>query len=95
MIMRNRFKKMVDYGLSEISRIAPFNSDVELDVKEDAKGHFYSFIKVKVNRKIFIAKKEGNNMYESFHKALKALKVQLAKNKINHRVHRSLRYEVA
>jgi ribosome-associated translation inhibitor RaiA len=91
----NKAKRLLDYGIAEIERVAPFGESVELDFKEDAKGHFLSFIKVKVNHKLYIAKKEGRDVYESFHKALKALKSQLAKNKVNHRVNRKLAYQIA
>ncbi len=91
---RNQQERMIRFGVDEIERVAPFSSEVELDVKEDAKGHFFSFIKVKVNHKLYVAKKEGKNMYDSFHKALRALKAQLAKNKVNHRVQRNLQFKV-
>jgi ribosome-associated translation inhibitor RaiA len=93
--MRNvKLDRMINYGVEEIERVAPFNSMVELDVKEVARGHFFAFIKVKVNHKLYIARKEGKDMYEGFHKALKALKAQLAKNKVNHRVERKLKYKL-
>jgi len=93
--MRSRpEERLIRFGVDEIERVAPFSSEVELDVKEDSKGHFFSFIKVKVNHKLYVAKKEGKNMYDSFHKALRALKAQLAKNKVNHRVRRELNFKV-
>jgi ribosome-associated translation inhibitor RaiA len=91
----NKEKRLLDYGIAEIERVAPFGESVELDFKEDAKGHVFSFIKVKVNHRLYVAKKEGRDMYESFHKALRALKAQLAKNKVNHRVNRKLAYQLA
>lgn len=91
----NKANRMIEYGVHEIERIVPYSEEIELDVKEDGKGHFYSLIKVKVNHKLFIARKEGKDMYESFHKAMRALKAQLAKNKVNHRVERRLQFAVA
>ena len=93
--MRNRMQKLLAYGYEEIDRVAPFHEDVEVKVIEDGKNHFMARVKVKVNHKVYFAKKEGRDMYESFHKALKALKAKLAKNKVNHRVHRKLAYEIA
>lgn len=91
----NKANRMIEYGVQEIERIVPYSEEIELDVKENGKGHFYSLIKVKVNHKFYIAKKEGKDMYESFHKAMRALKAQLAKNKINHRVERNLHFNIA
>ncbi len=93
--MRNRLQKLLDYGYEEIDRIAPYHEDVEVKVIEDGRDHFMARLKVRVNNKVFFAKKEGRDMYESFHKALKALKAKLAKNKVNHRVDRKMAYEVA
>lgn len=92
--MRNRLQKLLDYGYDELDRIAPFHEDVEVKVIEDGKKHFMARLKVKVNNKIYFAKKEGNDMYESFHKALRAMKAKLAKNKVNHRVNRKMAYDV-
>ena len=92
--MRNRLQKLLDYGYDELDRIAPFHEDVEVKVIEDGKKHFMARLKVKVNNKIYFAKKEGNDMYESFHKALRAMKANLAKNKVNHRVNRKMAYDV-
>lgn len=91
----NKANRLLEYGIAEIERIAPFGESVELDFKEDSKGHFFSFIKVKVNHKLYVARKEGRDMYDSFHKALRALKAQLAKNKVNHRVSRKLAFQLA
>ena len=89
----DKLNRLMNYGLEEIERVVPYNENVELDVVEDGKEHFFAFIKVKVNHKVYIAKKEGKNMYECFHEALRALKAQLAKNKVNHRVDRHMAFE--
>lgn len=90
----NKANEMMDYGYDELEKIAPKNSVIELDVKEDPQGHFSSLVKIKANNKFFIVKKEADSMYESFHKAIRALKAQLAKNKINHRVFRKLKFDI-
>ncbi len=93
--MRNRLQKLLEYGHEEIDRIAPFHEDAEVKVIEDGKNHFMAKIKVKVNNKVFFAKKDGKDMYDSFHKAIRALKAKLAKNKVNHRIDRKVIYNVA
>lgn len=90
----DKAQRLVDFGMEEIERIAPANSQIEVDVKEDSSGHFWSLLKVRVNHKEFFVKKEGNSMYESFHKAMRALKSQLSKNKNFHRIHRP-KYQLA
>lgn len=84
--------KLVDYGLEEVEKIAPNNSQIEVDVKEDPVGHFQSLIKVKAPHKMFFVKKEGDSMYESFHKALRALRGQISKKKITHKVEREVNF---
>ena len=76
--------RMVDFGVHEIERVAPENSQIELDVREDSSGEFYAQIKVKAKSKVYFVKKHSKSMYDSFHKAMRALKAQLAKNKDHH-----------
>jgi hypothetical protein len=70
---------------AELERFAPLRSKIEFDFKEDPKGHFFSLIKLKSPGRIFFVKKEGETLLESFHKAVQAIKIQLAKNKTNRR----------
>lgn len=93
-LMRNRLQRLLDYGYEEIDRIAPFHEEVEVKVVEDGKNHFMARMKVKVNNKVYFVKKEGLDMYEGFHKALRAMKAKLAKNKVNHRVKRKMAYDI-
>ncbi len=88
--MRNRLEKLLNYAYNEIDRVAPDHAEVDVDVYEDAINHFMAKIKVKINNKIYIAKKDGRDMYECFHKALKAFKAKVAKNKIDHRINRDI-----
>lgn len=76
--------RLIEYGLQEVEKIAPENSQIEVEVKEGPIGHFYSLIKIKLPHKMLFVKKEGESMYESFHKALRALRSQLARKKDNH-----------
>lgn len=79
--------RMVDYGMSELEKIAPNDAKIELDVREDSSGEFYAQIQVKVKNKVYFVKKHSRSMYDSFHKAMRALRAQLAKNKVhNHHI---------
>ena len=89
----DKANRMVDYGISELERVAPNNAEIEVDVKEDPVGHYSALIKVKANHKVYFIKKEADSMYDSFHKAVRALKVQLSKHKNNHRVFRNLHFQ--
>lgn len=75
---------MVQEATLEIEKIAPRNSHIEIDVKEDPIGHFSTNIKLQTKYKTFFAKKEGDYFYASFSRALKAIKTQLQKRRINH-----------
>jgi ribosome-associated translation inhibitor RaiA len=89
----NKAKRLVDYGVEEVEKIAPDNSQIEVDVKEDPVGHYSSLIKIKAKHKIFFVKKESDSMYESFHKALRALRSQIAKKKMSHRIFRNVDFQ--
>jgi ribosome-associated translation inhibitor RaiA len=88
--MRNRLEKLLNYAYEEIDRVAPDHGEIDVDVYEDGRNHFMAKIKVKINNKIFVARKDGRDMYECFHKALKAFKAKIAKNKSNHKINRDL-----
>ena len=70
---------------AELERFAPLRSKIEFDFREDPKGHFFSLIRLKSPGRIFFVKKEGETLLQSFHKAVQAIKIQLAKNKNNRR----------
>lgn len=92
---RDKANRLVNFGLNELQRIAPANAEVKVDVRENADGHYMAELKVLANHKVFFAKKEGESMYECFHKAMKALKAQLLKEKKNLKLHAPLKYHAA
>ena len=75
--------EMVSEATSEIEKIAPRNSQIEIDVREDPVGHFSTHIKLSTKTKTYFAKKEDMFLYKSFSKAIRAIKVQLAKKRSN------------
>lgn len=75
---------MVQEATSEIEKIAPKNSHVEIDVREDPVGHFSTHIKLSTKTKTYFAKKEDTFLYRSFSKALRAIKMQIQKKRLNH-----------
>jgi ribosome-associated translation inhibitor RaiA len=75
---------MVSEATNEIERIAPRNSQVEIDVIEDPVGHFSTHIKLHTKAKTYFAKKDDTFLYRSFSKAIRAIKAQLKKKRINH-----------
>jgi ribosome-associated translation inhibitor RaiA len=75
---------MIQEATLEIEKFAPKNSEIEVDVKEDPVGHFSTNIKLKTKKRTFFAKKEGDYFYASFSKALRAIKMQLQKKRVNH-----------
>lgn len=77
-------KDMVQEAASEIERIAPKNSQVNIDVIEDPAGHFSTQIKLITKTKTYFAKKEDIFLYKSFSKAIRAMKAQIAKTRYNH-----------
>ena len=82
-------KDLVQEAESEIQRIAPKNSLVDIDVIEDPVGHFSTHIKLVTKTKTYFAKKDDLFLYKSFSKALKAIKAQIAKKR-NNRMHRQV-----
>jgi ribosome-associated translation inhibitor RaiA len=75
---------MVQEAASEIQRIAPKNSQVDIDVIEDPAGHFSTHIKLITKTKTYFAKKDDMFLYKSFSKAIRAIKTQIAKKRHNH-----------
>ena len=75
---------MVNEATSEIEKIAPRNSHVEIDVKEDPAGHFSTNIKLQTKTRTYFAKKEDTFLYRSFSKALRAIKTQIQKKRVSH-----------
>ena len=79
-----KLNRLLDYGSQEIEKIAPRNSQIEIDVKEDPVGHFSTHIKLITKYKTFFAKKDDAFLYRSFSKAIKAIKSQIDKKRIDH-----------
>lgn len=92
---KDKANRLVNFALNELQRIAPANAEVKVDVREDANGRYFAQLKVLANHKVFFAKKEGESMYDSFHKAMKAVKAQLLKEKKNLKAHEPLKYLAA
>ena len=75
---------MVNEATSEIEKIAPRNSHIEIDVKEDPAGHFSTNIKLQTKQRTYFAKKDDTFLYRSFSKAIRAIKAQVQKKRTNH-----------
>ena len=69
---------------SEIEKIAPKNSEIEIEVKEDPIGNFSTHIILHTKAKTYFAKKDDTFLYRSFSKAIRAIKMQLQKKRVNH-----------
>ena len=82
-------KDLVQEAASEIQRIAPKNSQVDIDVIEDPAGHFSTQIKLVTKTKTYFAKKEDMFLYKSFSKAIRATKAQIVKKRHN-RMHKQV-----
>lgn len=92
---RDRVNRLVNFAMNELMRIAPANAEVKVDVRENPDGHCYAQLKVLANHKVFFAKKEGDSMYECFHKAMKAMKAQLLREKRYLKAHDPLKHLAA
>ncbi len=86
---------MVQEAISEIEKIAPKHAHVEIDIKEDPVGTFRTHIRLDTKNKTYFAKKDDIFLYRSFSKALRALKAQIQKRKVNHETIRSGKYNAA
>lgn len=75
---------MVQEAASEIEKFAPKNSQVQIDVLEDPVGHFSTHIRLSTKYKTYFAKKDDTFLYKSFSKAIRAIKTQLQKKRVNH-----------
>jgi ribosome-associated translation inhibitor RaiA len=92
-IMKNlKATELVNAGVAELSKIAPKNAEIEIDVKEDPIGHYATHVKIKTKFKTYFAKKEDDSFVVSLHKAMRALKSQIKKQSVIHR-HRKIQFE--
>jgi ribosome-associated translation inhibitor RaiA len=74
---------LVDEAASELERIAPKNSQVEIDVIEDPIGNFSTHIMLHTKSKTYFAKKDDMFLYRSCYKAIRAIKAQIKKKRTN------------
>lgn len=88
-------QELVQDAISEIEKFAPKHSHVEIDVKEDPVGNFSTHIRVETKERTYFAKKDDMFLYRSFNKAVRALKAQIQKRRINHETIRSSKYYAA
>ena len=83
--MKNLSKKeMLVEAVQEIEKIAPRHSEVEIDVEKNRRGIFCTHIRLITKQKIYFAKKEDSFLNKSFYKAMRAIKAQIKKNKVEH-----------
>ena len=83
--MKNLNEKItVEAAIEEIQKIAPKHSEVSVDMEKSKKGIFCTNIKLVTKKKVYFAKKEDNLLNKSFYKAMRAIKAQVKKNKVNH-----------
>ena len=83
--MKNlREKEMMEEAVHEIEKIAPRHAEVEIEVQENPRGCFSTHIKLITKQKIYFAKKEDSFLNRSFYKAMRAIKAQVKKNKMDH-----------
>lgn len=91
---KDKANRLVNFAMNELQRIAPANAKIKVDVREHD-GHFVAQLKIFANHKVFFAKKVGDDMYDCFHKAMKAMKAQLVKEKKILKAHDPLKYMAA
>ena len=77
-------EEMVNDATNEIEKMAPKHSHVAIDVKEDPAGHYSTHIELRTKQKTYFAKKEDVFLYRSFSKAMRAIKMQIQKKRVNH-----------
>lgn len=77
-------ENLIQTATYEIEKVAPKNSQVEIDIKEDPVGNFRTNIKLITRSKTYFSKKEDTFMYKSLTKALRALKAQISKKRTFH-----------
>ena len=69
---------------SEIEKIAPKNSEIEVEVKEDPIGNFSTHIILHTKAKTYFAKKDDSFLNRSIYRAIRAIKAQIKRKRINH-----------
>jgi ribosome-associated translation inhibitor RaiA len=75
---------LLEEAREEMRKIAPRHSEIEVDVQENKHGVFSTHIRLITKQKIYFAKKDDLFLYKSFHKAVRAIKAQVRKNKVGH-----------
>jgi hypothetical protein len=83
--MKNLSKiEMEIEAIQEIEKLAPKNSGIDVDVEKNRKGIFCTHIRLITKKKIYFAKKEDSFLNKSLYKAIRAIKAQVQKNKVDH-----------
>jgi len=83
--MKNLAEKvMLAEAVQEIEKIAPRHSEVDIDIEENRRGIFCTHIRLITKQKTYFAKKEDSFLNKSFYKAIRAIKAQVKKNKVDH-----------
>jgi hypothetical protein len=75
---------LIQDATAEIEKLAPKNSHLEVDIKEDSSGVYRTNLILVTKYRTYFAGKEDIFMVKSFKKALKALKSQLSKKQQIH-----------
>lgn len=83
--MKNLAKiEMQHEAIQEIEKIIPGKSEINIDIEENRRGIFCTHIRLITKKKIYFAKKEDSFLNKSFSKAIRAIKAQVKKNKVDH-----------
>lgn len=77
-------QELISGAIDEIKRYAPRNATIDIEVREDPVGNFATHILVQAPNHTYFSKKEDMFLYRSFHKAMRAIKAQLAKKRVSH-----------
>jgi hypothetical protein len=77
-------KEMLEEAILEIEKVAPKHSSVDIEIEKNHKGIFCTHIKLITKHKIYFAKKEDSFFKRSYSKAIRAIKSQVKKNKVDH-----------
>lgn len=76
--------EMLEDAVQEIEKLAPKHAEIAIDVEENRKGIFCTHIRLITKQKTYFVKKEDSLINKSFYKAMRAIKTQIKKNKVDH-----------
>lgn len=77
-------KEMLAEAVQEIEKVAPRHSEIDIEVEENRRGIFCTHIRLITKQRVYFAKKEDSFLNKSFYKAMRAIKAQVKKNKVDH-----------